>query len=120
MLIDPPYEDKRDYLHVDSALREGLKRFATGIYAVWYPLLQREEARALPDQLKKLPAQSWLNVSMQVQLPAQDGFGMYGSGMFILNPPWTLATTLEQTLPWLTRALAQDQSASFNLQQHEN
>jgi 23S rRNA (adenine2030-N6)-methyltransferase len=119
-LIDPPYEDKRDYQRVVVALQEGLKRFATGCYAVWYPLLQREEVRALPEHLKKLPAKSWLHVSMQVQLPASDGFGMHGSGMFILNPPWTLATTLEQTMPWLTKVLAQDASASFHLSSQEN
>ena len=43
VLIDPPYEDKQDYQRVVSALREGLKRFANGVYAVWYPQLQRAE-----------------------------------------------------------------------------
>jgi 23S rRNA (adenine2030-N6)-methyltransferase len=119
-LIDPPYEDKRDYQRVVTALQEGLKRFATGTYAVWYPLLQREEVRLLPEQLKKLPAKSWLHVSMQVHMPSADGFGMHGSGMFILNPPWTLAATLEQSMPWLTAALAQDASASFHLSHQDN
>ena len=120
ILIDPPYEDKRDYQHVDTVLREGLKRFATGIYALWYPLLQREEVRELPKQLKKIPAKSWLHVTMSVQSSSSDGFGMHGSGMFILNPPWTLAETLKQTMPWLTEALRQDRGAGFTLEHHEN
>lgn len=116
VLIDPPYEDKKDYQRVPQALREGLKRFATGVYAVWYPLLQRAEMHELPDALKKLPAKSWLNVTLTVQTPSADGFGMHGSGMFILNPPWTLASTLQEIMPWLCSALAQDPGARFSLQ----
>lgn len=61
VLIDPPYEDKGDYKRVVDGLREGLKRFATGTYAVWYPLLQRAESQGLADQLKKncLPKDGW-------------------------------------------------------------
>ncbi|WP_028536273.1 23S rRNA (adenine(2030)-N(6))-methyltransferase RlmJ [Paludibacterium yongneupense] len=116
ILIDPPYEDKRDYQHVVVALKEGLKRFATGVYAVWYPLLQRAEAKELPQQLKKLPVDSWLDVTLSVQSPSNDGFGMHGSGMFIVNPPWTLADTLQNTLPWLSAALAQDDGARYTLE----
>jgi 23S rRNA (adenine2030-N6)-methyltransferase len=120
ILIDPPYEDKRDYQQVDTMLREGLKRFATGVYALWYPLLQRTEVRELPRQLKKIPVKSWLHVTLSVQSPSSDGFGMHGSGLFILNPPWTLADTLRQTLPWLTEALRQDRGAGFTLEQQQN
>ncbi|MBV8046952.1 MAG: 23S rRNA (adenine(2030)-N(6))-methyltransferase RlmJ [Paludibacterium sp.] len=115
VLIDPPYEDKQDYLRVPVALAEGLKRFATGVYAVWYPLLQRAEMRALPDALKKLPVKRWLDVTLTVRRPSADGFGMHGSGMFIINPPWTLAETLTETLPWLTEALALDAGATHTL-----
>jgi 23S rRNA (adenine2030-N6)-methyltransferase len=117
-LIDPPYEDKRDYQRVVSTLGEGLKRFASGMYAVWYPLLQRAESRELPGRLKKLPVDSWLNVTLNVVSPSPEGFGMHGSGMFIINPPWTLAATLEQDLPWLVEALRQDNGAGFKLEHH--
>ncbi|BAK77583.1 protein of unknown function [Pseudogulbenkiania sp. NH8B] len=120
VLIDPPYEDKRDYQHVVTALKEGLKRFATGTYAVWYPCLQRQEAKELPQQLKKLPVKSWLNVTLSVQSPSKDGFGMHGSGMFILNPPWTLHATLQQVMPYLVEVLGLDKEAGFTLEQHEN
>jgi 23S rRNA (adenine2030-N6)-methyltransferase len=115
ILIDPPYEDKRDYQRVPTALSEGLKRFANGVYAVWYPLLQRAEMRALPEQLKKLPVKRWLDVTLSVCRPSADGFGMHGSGMFILNPPWTLAESLQTMLPWLTDTLAQGAGATHTL-----
>ncbi|HSM98950.1 MAG TPA: 23S rRNA (adenine(2030)-N(6))-methyltransferase RlmJ, partial [Gallionella sp.] len=120
VLIDPPYEDKQDYQRVLSALREGLRRFAGGMYAVWYPQLQRAEARQLPEQLKQLPAKSWLHVALSVQAPSEDGFGMHGSGMFILNPPWTLHAELEEVMPYLVKALGQNGEGSFVLEYQEN
>ena len=120
VLIDPPYEDKQDYQRVVSALREGLRRFASGIYAVWYPQLQRAEARQLPDQLKRLPVKSWLHVALSVQAPGEDGFGMYGSGMFILNPPWLLHSVLQEVMPYLVKLLGHEGEGEFVLEFEEN
>ncbi len=120
ILIDPPYEDKQDYRRVISALNEGLKRFANGIYAIWYPQLQRAEAKQLPEQLKRLPVKSWLHVALSIQAPGIGGFGMHGSGMFIINPPWTLYSTLQTLMPYLLAQLAQDEHAKFTLEQYES
>lgn len=116
VLIDPSYETRNDYAAVIKALKEGLKRFATGTYALWYPQVAKIESRQLPERLKHLPVKSWLHVSLRVQAPATDGFGMHGSGMFIINPPWTLAETLRQTLPWLTQQLALGDGAEWKLE----
>ena len=120
VLIDPPYEDKQDYQRVVSALQEGLKRFANGVYAIWYPQLQRNEARQLPVQLKQLPVKSWLHVALSVQGLNEDGFGMHGSGMFILNPPWLLHGVLEKVMPYLLEHLGQDKQATFTLEHQSN
>ena len=117
VLIDPPYEEKQDYQRVADALQEGLKRFATGTYAVWYPQLQRSEAVQLPAELQRLPAKSWLHVALSVQTPSADGFGMHGSGLFILNPPWTLHATLQAVMPLLAARLGQDGQGGFVLEQ---
>ncbi len=114
-LIDPSYEDKRDYVRVVAALKEAQSRFPTGTTIIWYPLLQRGDTRQMPEKLKKA-APDWLNVALSVKAPAEDGFGMHGSGLFIVNPPWTLADTLRDTLPALTALLAQDDKASFSLE----
>lgn len=116
VLIDPPYEDKGDYRRVKDCLNEALARFATGTYAVWYPVLNRMEARQLPDQLKRLPAATWLNATLSVTGPSPDGFGLTGSGMFILNPPWTLEAQLKEVLPYLKSVLGSDEHASFTLE----
>ena len=120
VLIDPPYEDKQDYRRVIAALREGLKRFANGVYAVWYPQLQRAEAQQLPEQLRQLPVKSWLHVALSVQAPSADGFGMHGSGMFVLNPPWTLHGVLQETMPYLVKVLGQNGTGTFVLEFEEN
>ncbi|MCX7205627.1 MAG: 23S rRNA (adenine(2030)-N(6))-methyltransferase RlmJ [Proteobacteria bacterium] len=116
-LIDPPYEDKNDYDYVIDMLHEALSRFATGTYAVWYPQLQRAESKQLPEELKKLGVNSWLHVALSVQSPSADGFGMHGSGMFILNPPWTLAATLRETMPYLVKILGQGKGAKYILEE---
>lgn len=114
-IIDPSYEDKRDYRRALDAVREGLKRFATGTFVVWYPLVQRREAMELPRQLSRLPVDNWLNASLTVRKPAADGKGLHGSGMYVANPPWTLMASLRETLPWLARELAQDDRAGYTL-----
>lgn len=120
ILIDPPYEEKQDYQRVVKALNEGLARFANGIYAVWYPQLQRADARQLPEQLKKLAVKSWLHVALSVQAPSAEGFGMHGSGMFILNPPWVLHSVLQEVMPYLVRHLAKDSHGCYTLEYQEN
>ncbi|MDD3884604.1 MAG: 23S rRNA (adenine(2030)-N(6))-methyltransferase RlmJ [Gallionella sp.] len=119
ILIDPPYEDKQDYLRVVESLGEGLQRFANGVYAIWYPRLQRRESEDLPQQLKQLPVTSWLHVALNVHAPRDDGFGMHGSGIFIINPPWTLRDTLAECLPVLAALLAQDGQSGFVLEHEE-
>ncbi len=116
VLIDPPYEEKQDYQRVPAALKDALKRFETGTYAVWYPQLQRHESQHFVEALKRVPAKSWLNVSLAVQTPSVDGFGMHGSGMFIINPPWTLHATLKTVMPYLVSVLGQDKGAGFVLE----
>lgn len=116
ILIDPPYESSNEYGHVLTLLQQGLKRFATGIYAVWYPLLNKHESQQLPVQLAEL-APRWLHATLQVKA-APKGFGMYGSGMFIINPPWTLQAALQPVLEVLRDKLGQDQTASFSLTTH--
>ena len=115
VLIDPSYEDKRDYARVVTTVREGLARFATGCYAIWYPQVQRRESHDLPEKLERLPGIRWLHATLTVRRPSPDGLGLHGSGMFVINPPWTLRTALDEALPWLAGALAQDDGARWSL-----
>jgi len=113
VLIDPPYEVKDDYKRVRDALDEALGRFPAGVFAVWYPVLQRMESRQFADRLKRLPAKEWLNVTLTIQTPTPDGTGLHSSGMFILNPPYTLEPMLREVMPYLVRVLGKDAGARF-------
>jgi len=119
VLIDPPYEDKRDYQRVKESLQDALVRFPTGTYAVWYPVLQRIESKQFSDRLKRLGAKSWLNVTLSICSPSPDGFGLHTSGMFLLNPPWTLEATLKEVMPYLVKVLGRDSGAGFVLESGE-
>jgi 23S rRNA (adenine2030-N6)-methyltransferase len=116
VLCDPPYEVKLDYKHVFDAFNEALGRFPSGTYAIWYPVLQRMESRQFADRLKRLPAKEWLHVTLTVATPGPDGTGMHSSGMFILNPPYTLEATLRETMPYLVKVLGVDSGASFRIE----
>jgi 23S rRNA (adenine2030-N6)-methyltransferase len=97
-------------------MREALVRFASGVYAVWYPQVRRRESARLPEQLQRLAGDAWLHVSLTTSAPPADGFGLYGSGMFLFNPPWTLAARMRDAMPALKAALAGDARAAFNLE----
>lgn len=115
VLIDPPYEDKTDYRKVTAAVSDALQRFATGIVAVWYPLVQRPESLKLASQLQRLANADWLDVSLTVAAPAEDGLGLHGSGVFVFNPPWKLEAALREAKPTLLKMLGQDSAAAFQL-----
>jgi 23S rRNA (adenine2030-N6)-methyltransferase len=119
VLIDPPYEDKMDYKRVKDDLKLSVERFPTGTYAVWYPILQRMESRQLPEQLKRIKSNGWLHVTLTISGPAPDGFGLRSSGMFVLNPPWTLEKILRDMMPWLVETLGEDSEAAFLLETGE-
>jgi 23S rRNA (adenine2030-N6)-methyltransferase len=116
ILIDPPYELKEDYRRVLNTVKEALLKFPTGVYAIWYPQVARREADLLPVHLKKLAPGKWLHATLRVKATARDGVGLHGSGMFIINPPWTMFDSLAEALPWLVENIGQDMHAAYELE----
>ena len=117
VLMDPSYEGHKDYGRVIASLRAALERFAEGVYMVWYPQVQKLEAAQLPKRLEALAPKGWLHARLTVQQPDSQGFGLAGSGMFILNPPYTLHDELLTVLPYLTEVLGQYEGANYLLEQ---
>ncbi len=128
VLCDPSYEIKSDYLRVQALLQDALKRFATGVYAAWYPIIPRAEAHDLPRRLKTLAQKAgkpWLHATLTVKSSklaspaAGEGArrpGLPASGMFVVNPPFTLQGVLREALPQMAQLLAQDRNASHTLE----
>jgi 23S rRNA (adenine2030-N6)-methyltransferase len=115
VMIDPSYELASDYAKLIEAIRDSLTRFAPGVYAIWYPQLRSREADELPSRLRKCGAQRWLNVRLSVRNRAGPHAGLYGSGVYVINPPYTLPATLDALLPSLVELLAQDEKANYEL-----
>ncbi|WP_295982830.1 23S rRNA (adenine(2030)-N(6))-methyltransferase RlmJ [uncultured Variovorax sp.] len=128
VLTDPSYEIKTDYARTAAYVGDALKRFATGVYAVWYPIIPRPEAHELPRRLKTLATKAgkpWLSASLTVKssrmataLPGETVRrpGLPASGMFLINPPHTLAARLRPSLARMAQMLAQDANAAFTLE----
>ena len=119
VLIDPSYEGNADYTRVVATLRDAVARFAQGVYLVWYPQVSKLQAAQMPKRLEALAPKSWLNVRLSVQQPDAQGFGLAGSGVFVINPPHPLRAQLEGLLPYLVETLAQYDGASFALDRFE-
>jgi 23S rRNA (adenine2030-N6)-methyltransferase len=117
VLMDPSYEGHGDYSRVIVSLREAIARFADGVYLVWYPQVSKLEAAQLPKRLEALAPKGWLHARLTVQQPDQQGFGLAGSGMFVINPPFTLHDELLGVLPYLTEVLGQYDGANYLLEQ---
>ena len=117
VLMDPSYEGHGDYPKVITSLREAILRFPEGVYMVWYPQVSKLEAAQLPRRLEGLAPKGWLHARLTVQQPDSQGFGLAGSGMFILNPPYTLHAQLLEVLPYLTEVLGQYDGANYLLEE---
>jgi 23S rRNA (adenine2030-N6)-methyltransferase len=127
VLCDPSYEMKDDYALVLAMVSDAMVRFATGTYAVWYPIIPRPEAHDLPKRLKTLATKlgkSWLHATLTVKSSKlttdAEGEtvrpGLPASGMFIINPPFTLKPALALALPQMVQMLGQDKNAAFGLE----
>ncbi|PQQ41299.1 23S rRNA (adenine(2030)-N(6))-methyltransferase RlmJ [Photorhabdus luminescens] len=104
ILIDPPYELKSDYQAVVQAIQEGYKRFATGVYALWYPVVLRQQIKRLVKELEATGIRRILQIELAVR-PDSDQRGMTASGMIVINPPWKLEQQMKSVLPWLHQVL---------------
>jgi 23S rRNA (adenine2030-N6)-methyltransferase len=122
--IDPPYENKDDYRRVVQTMKEAMQRFPTGTYAIWYPEVARRESQQIGAQLKRMAAETpktdWLLATLRVKGAERNGMGLYGSGMFVINPPYTLYDQLAEALPWLVETIGQDEHAAYTLEAQQS
>ncbi len=127
VLIDPSYEIKSDYQKVSACIQDSIKRFATGTYMVWYPVIPRPEAHDLPRRLKTLSNQAgrpWLHATLAIgqsderNIPGEPerGQGLTASGVFVVNPPHSLKAELTAALPQLLQVLGRGRGKGQTLE----
>jgi 23S rRNA (adenine2030-N6)-methyltransferase len=114
VLLDPSYELDRDYRTVPAALAGALRRFGSGVYLLWYPLLGGTPARRLIKSVVALGVPRVLRVELEL-MGARPGPGMTGSGVLLVNPPWVLEAELHEALPWIASRLG-DSGADWRLE----
>jgi 23S rRNA (adenine2030-N6)-methyltransferase len=100
VLIDPPFEAADEFDRLLRAVRQGLRRFATGCYAIWYPI--KDEA-AVETFLQVMAGLKYLRLELRVP-PLVPG-KLAACGMVVINPPWKFEEAMRETLPWLATAL---------------
>jgi 23S rRNA (adenine2030-N6)-methyltransferase len=112
VLIDPPYEAQdEEYPRIASALADGLQRWPTGCYAVWYPIKQGRTLNAFMRKVATLPCKSILRAELLVR-PDDSPLRLNGSGMLVINPPWKLDQELASAMPVLAKLLADGEPSS--------
>ena len=107
VLVDPPYEDAGDFSRLSSAFAEAHRKWPTGIYLLWYPIKERDAADALARRLRKLTVPKILRCEMLRDAPRADA-GLIGSGLIVVNPPYTLQDELRVILPVLGNLLREN------------
>lgn len=103
IFIDPSYEVKTDYDIIPGLLKSACNRFATGIYCLWYPVLQNQPHKKMLDKIKNIRTNSDLHAEFYFDAKLEPG--MTGCGLWIINPPYTLADELDQILKTLSEIL---------------
>ncbi|SKA26123.1 DNA processing protein [Vibrio cincinnatiensis] len=105
VLIDPPYELAKEYRDVVQAIAQSYKRWSTGIYAIWYPVVNRCDIDDMLEGLANLGIRKILQIELGVA-PDTNERGMTASGMIVINPPWKLESEMQEILPFLKQAIA--------------
>ncbi|WKE63960.1 23S rRNA (adenine(2030)-N(6))-methyltransferase RlmJ [Gallaecimonas kandeliae] len=105
VIMDPPYEIKEDYQAVVAAISDAYRRFATGTYLLWYPVVERARVEAMMAAFKATGIRKQLRIEQGIR-PDTDQHGMTAAGVLVINPPWTLKAAMDDALPWLDQVLA--------------
>jgi len=105
IVIDPPYEEGVEFTRLFDTLAQAHRKWASGLYLLWYPIKAREAPDALARRLQRLSVPKILRCELSIAPPRADG-ALAGSGLIIVNPPFPLERELRVILPVLRRLLA--------------
>lgn len=114
VLIDPAFEQPDEFRRLADGLQEACRRWATGIYLLWYPLKDREEVRLFERRIAGLQISKILHVEFDVGAQPKNE-ALHACALMIVNPPWPLEDELKTILPALARALGNAKGGKFRL-----
>ena len=109
ILIDPSYELKDEYEKVSEMLSDCYKKFPLGVYIIWYPVLKNKKSeKFIFNVLKK----KYKNLSHIEMITDNSNSGMQGSGLFILNCPWSIENDIKKSLETIFDCLKKNNNVS--------
>jgi 23S rRNA (adenine2030-N6)-methyltransferase len=106
VLIDPSYEIKSEYDQVFDSVVKGYKKFGTGIYAIWYPVVDRQKINNLENKFVLSGIKNIQRFELGIAADS-DARGMTSAGMLVINPPWKLFGKMSKLLPRLAQILGE-------------
>jgi 23S rRNA (adenine2030-N6)-methyltransferase len=117
VLVDPPFEQAGEFERLVAGLVAGHRRFATGVYLIWYPIKDERAVKAFRQALVATGIRRILAAELRLGPigATETGGGLAGTGIVVVNPPWTLAAELRQLLPELARLLARTGKPNWRL-----
>lgn len=111
ILIDPPFEQRDEFRYLLKGLKEGMRRFATGIFVLWYPIKNRAPVDAFHAALVESAIRRILAAELLIHAPG-DPERLNGCGLIVVNPPWQFEADLALLAAGLARLFAPDEGAS--------
>jgi 23S rRNA (adenine2030-N6)-methyltransferase len=105
VVIDPPFEEAADFMRLSNALAAAHRKWPTGIYMLWYPIKERDAPDALARRLRRLALPNVLRCELVLGTSRKDA-GLLGSGLILVNPPFTLQPDLRTFMPALGAMLS--------------
>jgi 23S rRNA (adenine2030-N6)-methyltransferase len=114
VFVDPSYELRDEHRDVVDAIEKLHKRFATGVFAIWYPVIERRWVDRYERALRAAGIAALSTYELNVARERRER-GLVGSGMFIVNAPWQLDDELGEALPWLAQRLGVEREASYRI-----
>lgn len=117
VFIDPPFEDKNEIIKIIDGLKEALKRFSYGIFAIWYPIKIKKNLEDFYNNISQLNLKKFLSEAIYIEFdfyPEHIDERLNGCGMMIINPPWQIEDRLKKILPKLLHYLELEGSFKIN------
>ena len=120
VLVDPPFEDAGEFIRMTAALKDGLDRFKTGTFLLWYPIKDPKPVQRFHRAVREVAAahalESALALELYLRAPRHPGL-LNGAGLVVVNPPFDLAAKCAKILPSLAAIFAQGAGAEGRVEQ---
>lgn len=117
ILIDPPFERPNEWRQMIKALQISLKKFSSGVYALWYPLKDQSIVEKFLSDIKALNLPEYMITEFSVY-PPDASLGLIGCGMVVINPPWKLEEELRPVLAWVWKVLSVNGAGQYKYQSY--